>query len=321
MLGDGKCRPISFYGDLDLDLHCEQDVRVTLTSVAVVPGLTFDIMHFNQMQERHDIILNRAGDSMLGGRVRFKKFRAGNFIQATRVPHDDASPQAPAMVAAMMRPGPPSSMNVNDLHISLGHTNDVIAHETRKQMGMKVTDTRGYCDGCGEEKAIRRAVPRKAKVKSGRPLQWIFIDSTGPYPPSRAPFVGEVPTWGGGSVMDTAAGAVAPAVATVTGSGVFPAASARGAEGSSTSAAVAASTVTGRGVFPAASARGAAGAPVSAVVAAASAAATATAAAAAAAIPPDGARETAAARGGVFPTPPVDRTTPRHDQHPETATT
>ena len=35
---------VGFYGDLDLDLHCEQDVRVTLTNVAVVPGLAFDIM-------------------------------------------------------------------------------------------------------------------------------------------------------------------------------------------------------------------------------------------------------------------------------------
>ena len=80
--------------------------------------------------------------------------------------------------------------------------------------------------------------------------------------------------------------------------------------------------MTGSGVFPAASARGVAGAPASAVVAAASAAATATAAAAAAAvIPPDWAGKTAAARGGVFPTPPVDWTTTRHNQPPETATT
>ena len=77
--------PVGFNGDLDLDLHGEQDVRVTLTNVAVVPGLAFDIMAFNRMQERHGIILNRAGASMLGGRVRFKKFRTGNFIQATRV--------------------------------------------------------------------------------------------------------------------------------------------------------------------------------------------------------------------------------------------
>ena len=55
MLDEGKCMPVGFYGDLDLDLdlHCEQDVRVTLTNVAVVPGLAFDIMSFNRMQERH----------------------------------------------------------------------------------------------------------------------------------------------------------------------------------------------------------------------------------------------------------------------------
>ena len=139
MLGDGKCMPVGFRGDLDLDLHCEQDVRVTLTNVAVVPGLAFDIMSFNRMQEKHEVILNRAGAPMLEGRVRFKKFRARNFIQATRVPHYDARPQPPAMVAAMMRPGPPSSMNVNDFHNSLGHANIKALYETAKQMGIKLT--------------------------------------------------------------------------------------------------------------------------------------------------------------------------------------
>ena len=177
-------------------------------------------------------------------------------------------------------------------------------------------------DGCGEAKAIRRAVPRKTKVRLEKPLQRVFIDPTGPYPPPRAPFVGELPTWWGGAVADAAAAAMAPAAATVTGSGVFPAGSARGAEGAPASAAVAASTMTGSGVFAAPSAREAASPPATAVVAAASAAATATTvAAAASAIPPDGARETVAARGGVFPTPPVDWTTARHNQLPETATT
>ena len=184
MLGDGKCMPVGFYGDLDLDLHCEQDVRVTLTNVAVVPGLAFDIMPFNRMQERHDIILNRAGASMLGGRVRFKKFRAGNFIQATRVPHDDARPQPPAMVAAMMRPGPPSSMNVNDFHNSVDHTNVKTLYETAKQMGIKLTGIQEYCDGCAAAKAVKRTVPKvvDSSRESSRPFQRIFMDLTGGYP-------------------------------------------------------------------------------------------------------------------------------------------
>ena len=139
MLGGGKCTTAGFYGDLDLDLHCEQDVRATLTNVTVVPGLAFDIMSLNRMQEKHEIILNGAGASMLGGRVRFKNFRAGNFIQATHVPHDDASPHPPAMVTAMMRPGAPSSMNVNDFHYSLGHANIKTLYEATNQMGIKLT--------------------------------------------------------------------------------------------------------------------------------------------------------------------------------------
>ena len=184
MLGDGKCMPVGFYGDSNLDLHCEQDVRVTLMNVAVVPGLAFDIMSFNRMQERHEIILNGARASMLGGRVRLKKFRAGNCIQATRVPYDDASPQPPAMVAAMMRPGPPSSMNVNDFHNSLGHANVKALYETAKQMGIKLTGIQEYCDGCAAAKAIKRTVPKvvKSSRRSSRPFQRIFMDLAGGYP-------------------------------------------------------------------------------------------------------------------------------------------
>ena len=312
LIGDGIKLKVECFGSLDVVFHCKDGVRVTLENVAVVPGLAFDLMSFNCIQEKHDILMNRDGTWILDGRVHFVKLPAGNYIQATRVEHG-ADPSA--IVAAMTRPGQQRGINNDDLHISLGHTNDAIVRETAKQMGTMVTDTRGYCDGCGEAKVIRRAVPRKTKVKSGRPLQRVFIDPTGPYPPSRAPFVGEVPTCGGGAVMHTAV------AATVTSSGVFPAASVRGAGGAPASSDVAASTVTGSGVFPAASTRGAAGASASAVVAAASAAATATAVAAvAAAIPPDGTRKTAAARGGVFPTPQVDWTTARRDQHSETAT-
>ena len=317
LIGDGRKLKMECFGSLDVVFHCKDDVRVTLENVAVVPGLAFDLMSFNCIQEKHDILTNRDGTWTLDGRVHFVKLPAGNYIQATRVEHG-ANP--PAIVATMMRPGQQRGINNGDLQISLGHTNDAIARETAKQMGMKVADTRGYCDGCGEAKAVRRAVPSKTKVKSGRPLQRVLIDPTGAYPPSREPFVGEVPTWGGGAAMDAAAAAVAPAAATVAGSGVFPDASARAVEGGPASSAVAASKLTGSGVLPAALARGAAGAPASAVVAAASAAATATAAAAAA-IPPDGARETAVARGSVLPTPQVDWTVARNDQHPETATT
>ena len=73
----------------------------------------------------------------------------------------------------------------------------------------------------------------------------------------------------------------------------------------------AAATVTGSGVVRATSVRGVVGAPAS----------SAGVAVAETAPPPDDASETAAARGRVFPTPPVDWTTARHDPPPETTTT
>ena len=193
LIGDGRKLKVECFGSLDVVFHCKDDVRVTPENVAVVPGLAFDLMSSNCIQEKHDILVNRDGTWILDGWVHFVKLPAGNYIQTTLV---DPGADPPAMVAALMRPGQQRSINSDDLHISLGHTNDANAREIAKQMWMKVTDIRGYCDGCGEAKAIRRAVPRKTKVKSGRPPQRVFIDPTGPYPPSRAPFVGEVPTWG-----------------------------------------------------------------------------------------------------------------------------
>ena len=117
--------------------------------------------------------------------MKFKTFRAGNFIQTTRVPHDDASLHPPAMVAAVMRPGAPSSMNVNDFHNSLGHANIKTLYETAKQMGIKLTGIEEYCDGCAAAKANKRAVPKivDSSRKSSRPFQRI-MDLAGGYPKS-----------------------------------------------------------------------------------------------------------------------------------------
>ena len=85
---------------------------MTLENVAVVPGLAFDLMSFNCIQEKHDILMNRDGTCILDGRVHFVKLPAGNCIQATRVEH---STNPPAMVAAMMRPGQQRGINNDDL--------------------------------------------------------------------------------------------------------------------------------------------------------------------------------------------------------------
>ena len=178
-IGNGHRLKVEWFGSLGVVLHCKEDVPVTLEDVAVVPSLAFDLMSINCIQERYDVLMNREGAWILNGRVHFVKSPTGNYIAATRVKHRSADP--PAMVAAMMRPGPQRSINCDDLHFSLGHTNDDNARETAKQRGIKLTGVRGYCDGCGESKAIRRAVPKETTLKAERPMKRVFVDLAGPF--------------------------------------------------------------------------------------------------------------------------------------------
>ena len=147
-----------------------------------MPGLWYELMSFNIIKEMEDIVLNKTGPHMLRGRVRFDKERNGNYAQATRVVRGSRSP--PAMVAAVMRPGRQRSMNINDMHYSLGHANDATLRETAKQLHLKLIGHRQYCSGCGEAKAIRTAVPKSTSFRPARPLERLFGDLTGPFSPS-----------------------------------------------------------------------------------------------------------------------------------------
>ena len=108
--------------------------------------------------------------------------RSGPFHQAVRV---DLGGSPPPMVAALMRPGPQRRMDVNDLHLALGHTHDANAAETARQRKMKVTGYRNYCDGCGDSKAIKETVPKqRTDAVAERPAKRKFMDITGPFPAS-----------------------------------------------------------------------------------------------------------------------------------------
>ena len=140
IVGTGEVMQVKCIGDLDMVLHCDEDVVVTLREVSFVPGLWYELMSFNIIQETEDIVLNKTGAHMLRGRVHFDKEKNGNYVQATRVARGSRGP--PAMVAAVMRPGRQRSMNINDMHYCLGHANDATLRETAKQLRLKLTGHR-----------------------------------------------------------------------------------------------------------------------------------------------------------------------------------
>lgn len=104
MVGDSKRVPMDVHGDLDVVLHRDEDVRVQLSNVAVMPGLAFEIISFHRIQERYAISSQPKRGAVAWGTGYLQEVRPyDNFIEATRIAHGDVY-TPPAMVAALMRP-------------------------------------------------------------------------------------------------------------------------------------------------------------------------------------------------------------------------
>ena len=206
IIGDGERLPVACYWDLDLVSYCKRygkpwsNVRVTLKNVALVPGIWFDLISFNQIQEAHPVLLDKEGAHILGSKIIFTKHANGNYVQATKVAHDGSPavclnpgmpattvPSAtvpPAMAAAVPRPGATTSADINYLHVSLGHAHEGNLRETAKQMGIRVTGTLVPCSECAAAKGIRRSVSRSTARQATKPLELLYGDLSGAMPAS-----------------------------------------------------------------------------------------------------------------------------------------
>ena len=116
---------------------------------------------------------------ILGSRILFANHANGNYVQATTVAHDGSPavclnpgrpattvPRAtvpPALAAAVLRPGATTSADINNLHVSLGHSHEGKLRETAKQMGIRVTKTFLPCSECAAAEGIRRSVSRPSR--------------------------------------------------------------------------------------------------------------------------------------------------------------
>ena len=58
---------VELIGDLDIVLHCNEDVVVTLRDVAYIPGLWGELISFNVIQDHHTILLESPGRTCLVG--------------------------------------------------------------------------------------------------------------------------------------------------------------------------------------------------------------------------------------------------------------
>ena len=73
ILGDGSIKKGQFVRKLDLVFHSRTDYPVTFHDVSFVPDLGFNLFLFHVVQEKHEIILDKTGAHLLGGRLVFPR--------------------------------------------------------------------------------------------------------------------------------------------------------------------------------------------------------------------------------------------------------
>ena len=118
IIGDGERLPVACYGDLDLVLHCERygkpwsNVRVTLKNIAMAPGIWYDLISFNQIEETHPFLLDKEGAHIPGNGIFFTKHANGNYVQPIKVAHHGSpavclNPEMPATTVPIATVPPP----------------------------------------------------------------------------------------------------------------------------------------------------------------------------------------------------------------------
>ena len=85
ILRDGSIQNVQFIGKIDLMFHSRTDYPVTLYDVSFAPDLGLSLFSFHVVQEKHDIILNKTGAHLLGGRLVFPRRCNRSSLGVTRV--------------------------------------------------------------------------------------------------------------------------------------------------------------------------------------------------------------------------------------------
>ena len=136
ILGDGSIKKVQFVGKLDLIFHSRTDHPVTLHDVYFMPDLGFNLFSFHVVQEKHEIVLNKTGAHLLGGRLVFPRRSNGSSLRATRVlpgGHANANTalRTVAIPPSQRNDGPPSSIPYRSVAPPAAHQTSGVSRSCR----------------------------------------------------------------------------------------------------------------------------------------------------------------------------------------------
>ena len=142
-----------WFGKTSIIIHFKQGhAQVKLLDVANVPGVQFNPFSLYAVMPKCAVSLNAEGVHMVDGVWSILRGDAGSFVEAIRVVETP-------IAAVVLAPGKMRRIDVNDLHVSLAHSQADILRGTARQMGIKGFGELIPCAGCSEAKGKRTPVP------------------------------------------------------------------------------------------------------------------------------------------------------------------
>lgn len=196
--------PVIGKGTLVLSMQTQNGIehQLTLRNVLVAPSIgAFHLLSVKHVSEQgYTFAFSRNGASMYRGQGCHK--RAFDLVandglwqlKAVRVSHveptsEPASGTRASTVTgsldkrssgyAQLAIGAGNTVDINELHVALGHPSSSVTAATGAAAGYKVTGTLSPCDTCDVTKSRRHSVPKTTALEVDQPLELVACDLLG----------------------------------------------------------------------------------------------------------------------------------------------
>ena len=182
-IADGSTRTIEGYGDINFAFRSGNGlVRITLTNVAHVPDLRYDLLSLPTLVKHDHTFEGRPAGIV----VKLKSERSivfpltGNLYSLYGYRVDcSTTGDSCAVLAPGKLPNKPV-VNINDYHCAAGHPHETLLRKTAEQQGVVLEGKLLECKGCSMAKGLRRGIKQSTHARADKKLGRVFVDLSAP---------------------------------------------------------------------------------------------------------------------------------------------
>ena len=185
-LANGEAISIVGFGDLTVDLRTDHAwVHVEMNDVAHVPLLNYNLISLLSMTlQGHTYTCDKDGITLKlnGGETMFFPLVGKLYRQYGYRPEAVGSmvDTACTTIAPGKAKAPTTSIDINILHCTFGHTHEILLKKMTTQQGIAYSGELHECRECLMAKVLQKPSARSTHARAAKKLQRIFVDLSGP---------------------------------------------------------------------------------------------------------------------------------------------